>query len=115
MVGDEPYCAKKQGHLHNLEPGNKDLPGASATYAVGGMATHWTCATPRPHPDEMPQNLPYSDDQNEWDRLYTICEKLIGTDQEPFKHLVGQQIVQHALNESIPDREIRGLPLAVQT
>jgi len=26
-----------QAHLHNLSPGNEDLPGASATYAVGGM------------------------------------------------------------------------------
>ncbi|ORY21517.1 hypothetical protein BCR39DRAFT_553373 [Naematelia encephala] len=102
-----------KGHLHTLAPGNKDLPGASATYAVGGMATHWTCATPRPHPDEMPKDLPYSDDEAEWDRRYSFCEKLIGTNQSPFDDLVGQQIVKHALNEAIPEREIKGLPLAV--
>ncbi|KAK4689154.1 hypothetical protein P7C73_g963, partial [Tremellales sp. Uapishka_1] len=103
------------GHLHNLEPGNKDLPGASATYAVGGMSTHWTCAVPRPHPDEMPTDLPWSDDKAEWNRLYSYCERLIGADPEPFQHLIGQQIVKHALNEGIQGRDIIGLPLAVQT
>ncbi|CAD6586338.1 MAG: Pyranose 2-oxidase [Tremellales sp. Tagirdzhanova-0007] len=83
------------GHLHQLDPGSKDLPGASATYAVGGMATHWTCATPRPHRDEMPTDLPYSGDDEECDRLYTIAEDMIGTHRNPFDDLIGQKIAKY--------------------
>lgn len=72
------------GHLHPLEPGNTSLPGASATYAVGGMASHWTCATPRPHADELPET--YS--KTEWDRLYTASEELLGTNLTPFDGLI---------------------------
>ena len=77
------------------------------------MATHWTCATPRPHRDEMPTDLPYSGDDEECDRLYTIAEDMIGTHRNPFDDLIGQKIVRHALNEAIPERRILGLPLAV--
>ncbi|KAK4702938.1 bifunctional polynucleotide phosphatase/kinase, partial [Phenoliferia sp. Uapishka_3] len=100
------------GHLHELEPGNTDLPGASATYAVGGMASHWTCATPRPHEDEMPDTY----DAKEWDRLFTAAELLLGTNFTPFDELVSQQIISRALTQHFgTTREIKGLPLAVKT
>ncbi|KAL8291669.1 hypothetical protein RQP46_001927 [Phenoliferia psychrophenolica] len=100
------------GHLHELEPNNTSLPGASATYAVGGMASHWTCATPRPHEDELPDTYTAT----EWNRLYTAGEQLLGTNLTPFDGLVSQQIISRALTNHFGDsREIKGLPLAVKT
>src|SRR5438309_11460503 len=59
------------GLVHNNQ-NPKQAPGvnleaAAATYAVGGMATHWTCATPRHHPVlERATCI----DAGDWDELY---------------------------------------------
>src|SRR5947209_493539 len=51
----------------------RNLPGAAASYGVGGMATHWTCATPRQHPT-IERSLLVSAD--EWNQLYAEAERL---------------------------------------
>jgi hypothetical protein len=63
----------------------------------------------------MPKDLPWLNDVAERDRLYSLCEAWIGTKRDPFRDLVGQQIVKHALSTAFPEREILGLPLAVET
>jgi len=88
---------------------NVNLPGQGVTRCVGGMSTHWGCATPRLHPTlELP--ILMSDTQaniTEWGRLYTIAEALIGTTSDVFDKSVRQNLVikylQKAYNsEGVP-------------
>jgi pyranose oxidase len=94
------------------EPGT-NLPGAGVTYAVGGMATHWTCATPRHHPI-LERSDVYSDD--EWDRLYDEGEKLLNTHRNEFEGSMRHHIVRSALQEEYPELPqgygVQNLPLA---
>ncbi|XP_068712207.1 uncharacterized protein [Montipora foliosa] len=58
-----------------------NLPAASATYAVGGMATHWTACTPRENPTI--ERSPLFTDQ-EWDEMYKEAETILKTNQNMF-------------------------------
>ena len=57
-----------------------NLPDAAATYAVGGMATHWTACTPEEDPSERSKLI--SDKQ--WPILYDEAKALLKTSQEMF-------------------------------
>lgn len=104
--------------LHNQNPEQdvaKNLIGAGVTYAVGGMATHWTCATPRQHPRVERSNI-YSDD--EWDRLYAEGEKLLNTHHHEFDASIRHTVVRETLQGEFPelpeDYTVQNLPLAVE-
>jgi pyranose oxidase len=104
--------------LNNQNPDQDpdvNLPGAAATYAVGGMATHWTCATPRHHPT-MERSDIYSD--GEWDRLYTEGEKLLNTHKHEFDESIRHQVVRDALQAEFTELpegyKVQNLPLAVE-
>lgn len=104
----------------------KNLPAAAATYAVGGMATHWTCATPRQHPDIERSRLL---SQNEWDDLYERGEKLLNTHRDVFEYspsssgstnapAIRNTIVRDVLRKTFPHLtapfDPQNLPLAAQ-
>lgn len=58
-----------------------NLPAAAATYAIGGMATHWTACTPEEHRDIEHSKLI---GDNEWTFLYNEAKMRIKTTQEMF-------------------------------
>ena len=92
-----------------------NLPKAAATYAVGGMATHWTACTPREYPTERSTLI----DPNTWDLLYKEAEKLLHTNQNMFddtkidkpgggapggiKHFIRNHLVRDTLRKVYPD------------
>jgi pyranose oxidase len=107
------------GFVHNNQNPEQDpyrnLDAAAVTYAVGGMATHWTCATPRHHPTMERSDLI---SPGEWDRFYGEAERLIGTRTDAFEHSIRHQLVRDLLREEYAElREpyhVQNLPLAVR-
>lgn len=104
--------------LNNQNPEqdpDKNLPGAAVTYAVGGMATHWTCATPRQHPVVERSDI-YSD--KEWDRLYTESEEILGTNPHAFddsmRHTIVRETLEGEFKELPEGHRVGNLPLAVE-
>src|SRR5438309_3559736 len=110
---------KFRGFVHNNQNPDQDpsvnLEAAAAAYAVGGMATHWTCATPRHHPDIERGNY-YED--GEWDELYTEGERLLNTHTDAFEGSIRHQVVRDLLAEEYGDLprpyQVQNLPLAVE-
>ena len=101
------------------QDGRYNLPAAAASYNVGGMATHWTCACPRHHPEIERWNVI----QN-WDDLYDEAEILLNVHPRknhaphPFEQSVRHQIVlgvlrQHFNNLTVPFHP-QNLPLACE-
>ncbi|MGC0328291.1 pyranose oxidase [Streptomyces sp. SAI-170] len=106
--------------LRNQNPEQRkhlNLPAAAATYAVGGMATHWTCAVPRFHPEVERQygGQAYPIDDKEMDRLYDEAESLLARSTSVFadsaRHLLVKRVLQDAGEEFA---DVTELPLAVR-
>ncbi|WP_328875625.1 pyranose oxidase [Streptomyces sp. NBC_00287] len=105
--------------LRNQNPEQRkhlNLPAAAATYAVGGMATHWTCAIPRFHPEverrHAGQNYPI--DEKDMNRLYDEAESLLARSTSVFsasaRHLLVKRVLRRAGEEFA---DVTELPLAV--
>jgi pyranose oxidase len=92
-----------------------NLPGAAATYAVGGMATHWTCATPRQHPTIERSSLLTEAD---WNSLYSRAEKLLNTHKDVFENSIRNTVVRDVLCQTFPELKSpydpQNLPLAAE-
>ena len=89
-----------------------NLPAAYATYAVGGMGTHWTNATPRENPVVERSHLLKDKD---WHHYYDESEKLLKTTQEMFKG-IRNTVVRENLIKAYPKLKFpyspQQLPLA---
>lgn len=112
------YSKYKGFVLNNQNPDQHpatNLPGAGVTYGVGGMTTHWTCATPRHHPT-MERNDIYPAD--EWDRLYDQGEEILNTHRHEFDDSIRHVVVREALANEFTELEepynVQNLPLAVE-
>ncbi|RBQ21121.1 pyranose oxidase [Spongiactinospora rosea] len=120
----ERFGALIRGHLHPLSPparvaGLSDqlisLDAGVATYAVGGMATHWTGVTPRHHPTvERSQAIPAT----EWDTLYGHAEALLNTRTDLTENAISHQVVLDALTAEYAELAdpygVQPLPMAAQ-
>ena len=85
---------------------SKNLPHAAATYAVGGMFTHWTGTAPRQYPPERTPLI----SAEEWARLYPIAEKLLNVHHGGFESPLND-IVTRRLQERLKDRLEDGYPV----
>ena len=92
-----------------------NLPKAAATYAVGGMSTHWTACTPREYLTERSKLI----QPDTWNLLYKEAEKLLHTNQNMFddtkidapgggapggiRHFIRNHLVRDTLRKVYPD------------
>jgi pyranose oxidase len=106
--------------MRNQNPEQKKhdhLAACASTYAVGGMATHWTCAVPRFHEEvELTyQGKPYPIPVDQLSRLYGMAEELIGRNDKVFRDSARHQLVREALRQKGGQvaGDVNELPLAV--
>lgn len=91
-----------------------NLGAEAVTRGVGGMSTHWTCATPEFLKGvERPVLFEDNDkDDAEWKLLYHASRTLIGTSEHEFDHSIRHNVVLETLRAAYPDRGVKPLPLA---
>lgn len=91
-----------------------NLPAEAVTRCVGGMSTHWTCATPEfLKGEERPKIFPDDkSDEEEWKLLYEAARNLIGVSSTEFDQSIRHNTVLNTLKKAFPDRGIKPLPLA---
>ncbi|MCU7549754.1 GMC oxidoreductase [Chitinophagaceae bacterium LB-8] len=93
-----------------------EMPAASCSTNVGGMAAHWTCACPRPGNAER---IPFIPDV-EMDQALTKAEKLLCVTQSAFPEsaegLAIQKVLGDIFNEQLTSgRKVQPMPLACIT
>jgi pyranose oxidase len=82
-------------NFENMKQNPKlNMPFASATYAVGGMGTHWTCCTPDPAPMERTSLI----GSEEWPILLAIAQNLLNVHTDAFSPSVTNDVVRDALH-----------------
>ncbi|MBP2266178.1 choline dehydrogenase-like flavoprotein [Pseudarthrobacter sp. PvP004] len=89
------------------------LPAASATQCVGGMATQWTAACPRPRGSEV---IPFIDPKS-MDAAFDRAEKLLDVSNQQLglwsEDPVGQVIAELFNAGRTPESVVQSMPLAV--
>lgn len=111
--------SKYGGFIRNNQNPDQDsyrnLDAAAATYGVGGMATHWTCACPRHHPTVERAGLIPAE---EWEALYAEAERLLNVRTDPFESSIRNTVVRDVLQEAFPELPAgykpQNLPLACE-
>jgi pyranose oxidase len=92
----------------------RNLRNAAVSYCVGGMFTHWTNNTPRPHP--ALERIGFISAE-EWEVLFAAAEKLLNTRTDVYAHAIRHQVVKEALqryyhNALPPQYLVQELPVA---
>ncbi len=109
------WAESKQANYENpLQEPTKNMPHAAATYAVGGMFTHWTGSAPRQYPPER-SNLIAPD---EWEKLFGIAEKFLNVHKDTFQSPLSDILIrrlQERLGDRLePNRPVQRTPLGAQ-
>ena len=103
------YVQKGQNPKQNPQ---LNLPNAAATYAVGGMATHWTCCVPRGNAKGSSPELSSLIGVPEWEHLYKEAERLLNKNDDVFNESVRQKAILKALEGKF--QSITTLPIAAE-
>ncbi|KAF9457214.1 putative pyranose oxidase [Collybia nuda] len=114
-VANDPKQMIITNGRNTFQAEHNNLGAEAVTRGVGGMSTHWTCATPEFLKGiERPKIFPDSEakDDEEWKLLYQAARTLIGTSEHEFDHSIRHNVVLKALQEAYPDRGVKALPLA---
>lgn len=80
--------------INGFNPDQKvstNLSACAVTRAVGGMATHWTCACPEPHAEERKEN-PIN--QREFDALLRRGKALLDVNGDQFDESIRHRVVK---------------------
>jgi pyranose oxidase len=85
-----------------------NMPWASATYAVGGMGTHWTCCTPDPAPMERTALV----SADEWRWLLPVVRSLLNVHTDAFSPSLNAAVIKDALDAAGVAAD--NLPLAAE-
>ncbi|MDL2081903.1 pyranose oxidase [Streptomyces sp. GXMU-J15] len=104
--------------LNNQNPEQKkrdNLGASAATYAVGGMATHWTCAVPEFHAtlERTYNGEQYPIDATTMDKLYKEAAGLLHRSEAVFASSARHLLVREVLHRA-KFTDVRELPLAVR-
>ncbi|KZP03746.1 GMC oxidoreductase [Athelia psychrophila] len=120
-LGPAAWTAKDPNQMYITNGRNifqqehNNLGAEAVTRGVGGMSTHWTCATPEFFAG-IERPLLFKDtekDGAEWTLLYDAARALIGTSSKEFDYSIRHNVVLKALQDAYPDRAIADpLPLA---
>ncbi|MEU6472477.1 pyranose oxidase [Streptomyces massasporeus] len=103
--------------LNNQNPEQKkrdNLGASAATYAVGGMATHWTCAVPEFHAtlERTYNGEAYPIEATTMDQLYKEAAALLHRSETVFASSARHLLVREVLHRA-QFTNVRELPLAV--
>ncbi|KAG5730223.1 Pyranose 2-oxidase [Termitomyces sp. T112] len=97
-----------------------NLGAQAVTRGVGGMSTHWTCATPELLERDANENVyerpviyqSVHRDNAEWELLYNAARSIIGTSTTEYAKSIRHNIVLKTLQDHYKDRKVQPLPLA---
>lgn len=111
-----PESAFIRNSMNPRQDANKNLDGACAAYAVGGMLLHWTAAIPRQHPKMERAGFISA---HEWDSLYSKAEKLLNKHTDLYDDSIRNTVVKEALishlgNKLPKDYMVQNLPMGAE-
>jgi len=105
-----------RGALNPRQNPCRNLTGAAASHAVGGMFIHWTNNVPRQHPYlERTQLI----EHEEWEDLYSAAERLVDMHADVYRDSVRQAVIKRILTahygSKLPSsRGVQDMPVAAE-
>lgn len=102
--------------MNPKQDASRNLEGAAAAFAVGGMMLHWTGNIPRPHPTmEMIQFIP----KTELEHFYSEAEHMLNRHTNTYIQSLRHNLVKDALQQFYgrslkPPYHVQELPIAAE-
>lgn len=104
-----------RNNMNPYQDPNKNMPSALASFVVGGMGAHWTCATPRFDHTELGSLKNQIDDL---DGCYTKAEEYFKTNTKTFEESCRGQKIQEVLEDIYQylqaEKRVQLLPVAAK-